>query len=307
MAVAAAALAISLAVLGSWVRVNGAGMTCPDWPLCHGVLVPSLHGGVVLEWTHRLIAFVEGFVLLALLFVGLRVRRQVAGLPFGLTALAVVFALQVVLGGLTVHLSNSPISVVAHWATAMVLIFTLIGLALLGLDRERPSFSTRRDAALPALSATACLAFLAMSLGSYVSSSGAGLACPSFPHCGSTFFGADPAQVAQMLHRLAAGAVAVAAFIALLATPSSSARTRRLTIGGAALVALQIGLGALNVVWRLPLEMREAHAANAVFTFVCFALATLAASRDGATVATRRHANDHEPTLRPAGQTVGSP
>jgi len=45
----AAGLALALAVLGSWVRINGAGMTCPDWPLCRGSLVPQLIGGVVLE------------------------------------------------------------------------------------------------------------------------------------------------------------------------------------------------------------------------------------------------------------------
>ncbi|MBD5656989.1 MAG: COX15/CtaA family protein, partial [Candidatus Eremiobacteraeota bacterium] len=55
-AVASALLAFAIAVLGSWVRINNAGLTCPDWPLCHGQLVPALNGGVVLEWSHRLVA-----------------------------------------------------------------------------------------------------------------------------------------------------------------------------------------------------------------------------------------------------------
>ncbi len=69
-AVGAAVLAVALAVLGSWVRINGAGMTCPDWPLCRGSLVPALIGGVVLEWTHRLIALTVGFVIIAAFVAG---------------------------------------------------------------------------------------------------------------------------------------------------------------------------------------------------------------------------------------------
>jgi heme A synthase len=43
---------------------------------------------------------------------------------------------------------------------------------------------------------------------------------------------------------------------------------------GFALVLIQIGLGIGNVVWQLPIALREAHAANAVATFVAFVLAT---------------------------------
>src|SRR5476651_1858771 len=108
----AASLALALTVLGSWVRINGAGMTCPDWPLCRGALVPELIGGVVLEWAHRAIALTVGFVIIAACVAGWRVRREIAGVVPTLFALVAIFVLQVAVGGITIHEANSPRSVV---------------------------------------------------------------------------------------------------------------------------------------------------------------------------------------------------
>src|SRR3978361_673950 len=95
----AAVAALLVAVLGSWVRINGAGMSCPDWPLCHGALVPSLAGGVVFWWAHRLVALIEGFVVLAALWTGWRARTSIAGVRPVLGFIGAVFVVQVALGG----------------------------------------------------------------------------------------------------------------------------------------------------------------------------------------------------------------
>jgi len=280
-AVASAVLAFVIAVLGSWVRINGAGLTCPDWPLCHGQLVPSLAGGVVLEWSHRLVAFVEGFVLIGAIVTGIRVRRRIAGVTPTLVALGAIFLIQVSLGGATVLLSNSPVSVVLHWGMAMALLGALTVLATLATLAPVSGLAEHRftGSSAPAFSIVAGFAFVTMCVGAYVSSSYAGLACPSFPLCHGTMWGVGVSQNVQMLHRIAAVSFAVVAAFTTAATFSmASRRVRACATAGLILIALQIGLGVGNVLWRLPTGLREAHAANAGLTFLAFVLAaTLAA------------------------------
>ena len=52
-------------ILGAWVRLTGSGMSCPDWPLCYGMIFPTpekiqsldiieyTYFQIFLEWIHR--------------------------------------------------------------------------------------------------------------------------------------------------------------------------------------------------------------------------------------------------------------
>ena len=298
---AAAASAFLVVVLGSWVRINGAGMTCPDWPLCHHALVPALVGGVVLEWSHRLFAFIDGFLVLGTLWTGWRVRHAVAGVTKAVAFVAAVFLVQVALGGLTVALSNSPWSVVVHWATAMLLLGGLTGLAILAIvmpDRVAVS----RSPLGWTLVACAALAFVTMIAGSYVSSSGAGLACTTLPGCdGGSWSGSFPAQFAQMTHRwLAAIFLLVATVAAYAAALGTTPRVRVAALFAYALVILQIMLGFANVAWSLPTALREAHAADAVATFLAFVASVVFATIDGTVPAASRAAVSSASNVEPA-------
>ncbi len=280
-AVTSAVLAFAVAVLGSWVRINDAGLTCPDWPLCKGALVPALSGGIVLEWSHRFIAFIEGFVVLGAIVTGLRVRRRVAGVTPALVALGIIFASQVSLGGATVLLANSPLSVMLHWAMGMALLATLSALAVLALRAPVPvgrSGAAWRDGPAPALTLAAVFAFATMCVGAYVSSSYAGLACHTFPACDGTVWGRDASQFVQMVHRVAAGSFAIVATVAtIVAVQSGSRNVRAFALLGFALLLVQIALGLGNVLLGLPVALREAHAANAGATFLSFVVAAVLA------------------------------
>lgn len=300
LALAADVAALATLMLGSWTRINGAGLTCPDWPLCHGRLVPSLADGTIWEWLHRLLAFSVAPLLVWLVAAAWNVRKKPAFVTPVTIAIAVLFLIQVLLGAATVRLANSPLSVVLHWATAMALIASLSTMAVFAAAANTTIRVTRwtpSSFALPiALGVTAALAFVTMCVGAYVSSSGAGLACLSIPSCAGNVVVYSPGQLVQMVHRSAAAVtlVGAAATFALVFARGASLRVRAATVVGGALVAVQVLLGLLNVALRLPTDLREAHAVNAALLFLAFFIATAFAMLDAMPrLAARRLAPEH--------------
>jgi heme A synthase len=284
-------------MLGSWTRIHGAGLTCPDWPLCRGHLVPSMAGGTIWEWTHRLLAFCVAPLVALLVPAAWRKRSQSPFILPVTAAIAILFAVQVFLGAATVHLDNSPLSVVLHWGTAMAFVAALTAMTVFAAAAARTGGSpdalraSTSQAAVTVLGITALVAFATMCVGAYVSSSGAGLACLSIPECAGNVVVYTQGQEVQMLHRFFAAATLLcsAASLAVAWALPASARVRIATSLGVALVCLQIALGLLNVALRLPADLREAHAVNAAFVFLAFVVATLLCllDRPGSLIAAR--------------------
>ena len=105
--------------LGSIVHATHSSLACPDWPTCHGTMVPVMTGGVFWEHLHRLVA--GGLVLMWILATWIA-RRETADRPWIFkTALAGValLILQAVFGGLTVLFRLPPLVSTTHLALAM--------------------------------------------------------------------------------------------------------------------------------------------------------------------------------------------
>ena len=54
--VALLSLAVSFIqiTLGGFVRASESGLGCPDWPLCHGQIIPPIEFHTLIEYSHRL-------------------------------------------------------------------------------------------------------------------------------------------------------------------------------------------------------------------------------------------------------------
>ncbi|MBD2548914.1 COX15/CtaA family protein [Microcystis elabens FACHB-917] len=238
---------VALVAIGGATRVMEAGLACPDWPLCYGVLWPGRQWNlqVFLEWFHRLDAFLVGLALLLLFALSLRFRtRFPLWLPWSAGLALALVAVQGALGALTVLSQLAAPTVTLHLATALTLVLLLSAMHQ-NLERRpvpaaAPSASRlpRWWSPLPVLAALLvggqCLLGAAMA-----SRWAAPLCLQAGEGCRWLLLhrqGAYPAAVAVLL--LAAASVAL---------PAGHGRPRGLAFSAAALVAVQVLLGVLTL------------------------------------------------------------
>ncbi len=254
----AAAAAYLLIVLGAVVRITGSGMGCGDhWPLCNGHLFPPWNDiGTVIEWSHRVVAALVSALVVALAVYAWRLGPSsgIPGLAPGVSrasraafvALGLL-VLQVLLGAITVKLELPPWTVILHLGTAMLLLATLLVAA-----RDSVGAQHAAPLHLPLLA----LAFVTVLFGALTANLGAAAACTGFPLCnGEIWPSAGGLALIQWVHRLLAYALAV--YVVVWTVRSG----RRQAWGVAALVVVQVAVGAATVLLGLPPGLQAAHVA----------------------------------------------
>lgn len=255
-----------LVVFGAIVRAQGAGLACPDWPLCFGELVPALDFGVFFEWGHRALA---GSISLILLGLSIWVASSAAGrklLGKWLIAAWLVLLVQIVLGGLTVLQLLASWTVTSHLlvGNSVALSFGLLAVLLWRGYTPQPRPAIRKPILRVLLPLTAALLVAQMALGGLVSSQHAGLACVNWPACvGNLWFPTWEGPVGlHLMHRTTAYTVALSyVVVAVLAWDHDTlGKKARIAL---ALVFVQVALGVANVLWQLPVEVTAGHSAVA--------------------------------------------
>jgi heme a synthase len=260
------AITFCLVILGALVRAHGAGLACPDWPLCFGTFMPQMNLLVAFEWSHRVLA---GSVSLTFAALAVWAWRRTAGgdpvrrlLALGLSLLA----LQIALGALTVWKLLAFWTVTSHLLVGNAFAATLAGIFLTLRDRGRTAAPLPLAAPGERRALAGVLALLAfqLALGGLVSSRYVGLACPEWPTCnGGVWFPSWHGPVGlHLLHRTN-GYLLVAAWIGLAWRCRDSARLAGWTRAAAALGAAQVAVGVANVLTGIPVELTGLHSALA--------------------------------------------
>lgn len=209
-----------LIMLGAYVRLNDAGLGCPDWPGCYGEMfisqdeaamekAQSLYPDSPIEthkaskemW-HRYVAGGLGILMFVIIALSIkaRVRKKDIILPLSLGGLLLF---QAALGMWTVTLLLKPVIVTAHLLGGML---TLVLLGLLYFQHNKETGVTlaawNKLTSLRGFALFAWVCVLAqIALGGWVSSNYAALACYDFPTCQQLWIPAMDFQDAFHLFR----------------------------------------------------------------------------------------------------------
>jgi len=265
LSVATAVVTYALVVLGGVVRVSGSGLGCPDWPLCHGHLLPPLNLHAIIEYSHRTTASLTSALVLLTAAVAWLAWRKRRDLVIPATVALGLLIVQVILGAITVRLELPPMIVLAHLATAMALLGAVCVTAVAALT-PAPAGAIDRVARRRMLLAASGTYLLLIS-GSLVVGSGASGACNAWPLCGGGFsLTFDGLPAIQLLHRVIAGVIGLLIILSLasvLARHRRHAAVRATVALTLAALAFQVVVGAAVVTLRLPAALRGLHLALA--------------------------------------------
>ena len=265
-------------MLGNIVSATGSGLGCPDWPLCHGRVIPPGGTEIWIEFRHRLAVPLFSVLLVATAVATLR-RATAPGLRRTAAGLLVLLGAQIVLGGVTVLLGLSALVSTIHLAVALSMLAGLIWVCA-APGRDGPLAAVPAKLARLAAAGMAALA-VQLVLGGYVRHAGAGLACPQFPLCTDGFLPGDWLGAFHWAHRWL-GIALLGLFVHL------GAEARGTALGGVGVTAAftavaQVALGIATVLLRLDPVARTAHAALgytlwALVAWMAFRAATGAAA-----------------------------
>ena len=275
MVLAALVAAVAQITLGGVVRVTGSGLGCPDWPLCHGRIVPPLETHTLIEYSHRLTASLLGALAIAGVAVSWRIRRSN---PLAFVSMTIALVLVIgaaVLGGAAVITELSWWVVLFHLAIAEGVVACLAVASVTGwkATTETPASNdgfvgSKRLRTL--MGATLLATFALVLSGSYMVGHGFGSSCATWPLCGGTLLPDGEAGVVHMTHRYIAVGVGalIVALTAVAWRSGAGAPVRWATATVLTIFVIQALLGAATVWTGFATAMRSIHLVAATLVWV---------------------------------------
>ncbi|MGH8035966.1 MAG: COX15/CtaA family protein, partial [Lysobacterales bacterium] len=213
LALIATFLAFLVIVLGAYVRLSNAGLSCPDWPGCYGhvtwpkadhevntanEMFPDRPFETHKAWKEMVHRYVAGFLVLLVISVNVlawkSTNAQTGYRPLAGLILAIIL-IQAALGMWTVTLKLLPIVVMGHLLGGLCTLALTFWLALRsGLqNRYEPGFTVQK--ARPWITIGLLVVLAQIVLGGWISANYAALACPDLPSCQNSWW--PPADFAD--------------------------------------------------------------------------------------------------------------
>ncbi len=271
--------------LGAWVRLTGSGMSCPDWPLCYGMIVPTyskvMSLGIVeytyfqifLEWIHRAnAAFLIGHLSIAIFFIIIFNKNVSSNLLKHAYWLMFLLTIQGMLGGLTVFKSNIPWSVAVHLVCAILLFYVCLKIFLKSFPYNKNALSTSFKVKVT-MFLSGIFTILTASAGAFTSKYGASLSCNNWPSCGTKFFPnlEDMFEVIHFSHRVFVLflllSIIMLSFFLMKYINKMTTLYKYIFFGILFIISSQIFIGALLIHLKIPIWLGIFHQGTGLILF----------------------------------------
>lgn len=269
--------------VGVYVRATGSGLGCPDWPTCHGGIVPPHEQEALIESTHRFVAAFVGILVIATAVLAWRHFRGAPAVLWPAIAAVPLVGIQGVIGAITVW-EELPAEIVAtHLLLAMAILTVMAATALAMFNEVRGGIPPEQRAAAWRVGQRAIVTLALFAavvwIGGYLGESGGSTACEGWPLCsGGVFPGADDQQITHMVHRYLA-ALLLIPLVWLIVSAWRERGTLRwgmhVARTAAVVYAAQVAIGALNVLYTFPDALTVTHTVLASVLWLALSAAAL--------------------------------
>jgi heme A synthase len=307
LAVAAVIATFVLIVVGGGVRLMGAGLGCPDWPLCHGRFIPPPDILALIEFSHRFSAALTSlFIATTAIVAWWRYRREKWIFRPAILAIVLLIA-QILLGAVTVLLELPPIIVAAHLSAALLILALLLTAALSAFSSWSGKSSALADADrryLRLVLASTVGMFVLIVTGTFVTGTSAHFTCVTWPLCDDSLLPNRLLPQIAILHRYVATAIGLLiayTFIVTWRTRRHIVPLYRASVVAATLFVLQVAVSIAMVLDRFPIWFTLSHLAGAAAAWgsmVVFALLAFQTAQ-GANVKRGQGTNARQPQSLP--------
>ena len=271
--------------LGGFVRASESALGCPDWPLCHGKIIPPFEFHTLIEYSHRLNGSLLGILVAVLLILCImRYRRDKQLMLANYAAFTLVVSAGI-LGGITVITELAWWIRLIHLGIAQFLAACLMYITYkFAFDNLSNDYSYLNPIRAWKWKKILCvsLVFLLIVSGSYMVGIGASSSCSSWPLCKGLSIPDGMSYQVHMGHRyISVVTLAFVGYISieLMIHAKGNKLIKRVTHSALGLLGIQIILGAVTVWSGFSSHMKVTHLSVATLVWLSVILMSLVAEK----------------------------